>query len=131
MLPDLTTNQKGAIAETKIAAAATELGVEVYRPVAEGGRFDLIFLVGNRLLRAQCKWARRYGDVVVVRCYSCRRACEGMRVRTYTPAEIDAFAAYCPELDRCYFLPIVRFSHQRNIQLRLTPPRNNQLARIN
>ena len=29
MLPDLTTNQKGAIAETKIVAAAVELGVEV------------------------------------------------------------------------------------------------------
>jgi hypothetical protein len=131
VLPELTTNQKGAIAETKIAAAATELGVEVYRPVAEGGRFDMIFLSGERLLRVQCKWAPRHGDVVVVRCYSCRRAREGMRVRRYTADEIDAFAAYCPELDRCYFLPIERFSRRRNIQLRLAPSLNNQRAGVN
>jgi hypothetical protein len=32
----LTTDQKGAIAETAIAHAATKLGVEVYRPIDEG-----------------------------------------------------------------------------------------------
>jgi PD-(D/E)XK endonuclease len=39
----LSTNQKGAIAETAITHAAVKLGIAVYRPVAEGGRFDLIF----------------------------------------------------------------------------------------
>jgi hypothetical protein len=33
-----TPSQKGAIAETAIAAAATKLGIEIYRPVFEGGR---------------------------------------------------------------------------------------------
>jgi hypothetical protein len=130
-LPDLTTNQKGAIAETKIVAAAVELGVEVYRPVAEGGRFDLIFLMQDRLVRVQCKWAPCHGAVVAIRCYSCRRARDGLRVRRYTTTEIDAFAAYCPQLDSCYFLPVDRFAGHRNIQLRLAPSRNNQRAGIN
>jgi hypothetical protein len=39
----MTTDQKGAIAETAIAHEATKLGIEVYRPIAEGGRFDMIF----------------------------------------------------------------------------------------
>jgi hypothetical protein len=39
---ELTPYQQGAIAETKIVAAATELGIGVYKPVFEGGRFDLI-----------------------------------------------------------------------------------------
>ena len=39
----LTTNQKGAIAETAITAEAVRLGIEVYRPVAEHGRYDMIF----------------------------------------------------------------------------------------
>jgi hypothetical protein len=34
----LTTDQKSAIAETAIAHAATKLGIEVYRSIAEGGR---------------------------------------------------------------------------------------------
>jgi hypothetical protein len=46
----LNTNQKGAIAETAITAAATRLGIEVYRPVADGGRFDLIFAFADASL---------------------------------------------------------------------------------
>ena len=52
----LTSNRKGAIAETKIAAAATELGIPVLRPIVEHGRYDLAFEVGDRILRVQCKW---------------------------------------------------------------------------
>jgi hypothetical protein len=122
----LTTDQKGAIAEMGFAWHATQLGVDVYKPVAEGGRFDLIFDFDGRLWRVQCKWARRVGDVVLVRCYSCRRAREGMQVRRYTPDEIDAFAAYCAELDRCYFLPIELVGNKRNVHLRLATARNNQ-----
>jgi hypothetical protein len=121
----MTTDQKGAIAETAIALEAIKLGIEVYRPIAEGGRFDMILVVDGRLVRVQCKWAMRYGEVVVVRCYSNRRARAGLVRRLYTAEEIDAFAAYCLELDRCFFMPIERFpTHE--IRLRLTPARNNQ-----
>jgi PD-(D/E)XK endonuclease len=60
----MTTNRKGAIAETAIAFAATKLGLDVYRPAAEGGRYDLIFVVDDRLLQVQLA-ARlgRYGAV--------------------------------------------------------------------
>jgi hypothetical protein len=44
---ELSTDQKGAIAELAIAHAALKLGVDVYRPVAEGGRYDLIFGMGE------------------------------------------------------------------------------------
>jgi hypothetical protein len=47
-----TGNHKGAVAEAKMAAAAIELGVAVLRPMAEHGRYDLIFDLGRRLLRA-------------------------------------------------------------------------------
>jgi hypothetical protein len=38
------------------------------------------------------------------------RAREGLRKRLYTADEIDAFAAYCAELDRCFFLPFESFN---------------------
>jgi predicted RNA-binding Zn-ribbon protein involved in translation (DUF1610 family) len=69
----LTTDQKGAIAEAEIVAAVIRLGIGVYKPVSDGERCDLIFECDRRLLRVQCKWAPRHGDVVVVRCRSCRR----------------------------------------------------------
>jgi hypothetical protein len=74
----LTTNQKGAVAELAIAHEAAKLGIGVYRGLGDE-RCDLIFDVGSRLLRVQCKWAARYGDTVVVRLYSARRAREGQQ----------------------------------------------------
>jgi hypothetical protein len=50
----LTTDQKGNIAELKIAACAAELGIDVYRPVGEGGRYDMIFGLASKLFRIQC-----------------------------------------------------------------------------
>lgn len=127
----MTTDQKGAIAELAIALAAVRLGVDVYRPLAEGGRYDLIFGIGERLMRVQCKWAPLEGDVVTVRCYRCRRNRKGLVKRAYLPGEIDAFAAYCPQLDRCYLLPFEPFDGQLQISLRLNPTRNNQSSSVN
>ncbi len=85
----------------------------------------------GRLFRVQCKWASRYGDVIIVRCYRSRRSRDGLLNRRYTADEIDAFAAYCAEIDQCYFLPIEQFPHRRNVQLRLAATRNNQRLLVN
>ena len=130
-MSELTTDQKGAVAESAIVHAAIRLGIGVYRPFHEGGRYDLIFEVGSRLLRVQCKWAPRHNDVVVLRCHSARRAREGLRRRAYTAAEVDVIAAYCPELDRCYFVPATRFDGRLQLFLRLAPSRNNQKTGVN
>ena len=122
---ELTTDQKGAIAEQGVVWAATKLGIPVLKPVIEGLRYDLVFDLGA-LVRVQCKWASRDGDVLVVRCYSCRRGPRGMIVKKYSSVEIDAFAAYAPATGRCYFLPVTEFADKRNIYLRLAPTRNNQ-----
>jgi hypothetical protein len=127
----LTTNQKGAIAETAIAHQATKLGIDVYRCVVEGGRYDFIFDYGDKLLRVQCKWALRKGEVVVVRTQSCRRTRDGLLARAYTEKEIDAVVAYCLELDACYLLPVSLVARRRCIHLRLSRARNNQSQLIN
>ncbi len=51
--------------------------------------------------------------------------------RSYTSDEVDAIAAFCPELDRCFLLPLARFSGRAEIQLRLVPARNNQERGVN
>ena len=127
----LTTDQKGAIAESAIVHAASKLGIDAYKPFGEGGRYDLILEVGPHLVRTQCKWAPRHGDVVVVRCYSNRRAREGLRRRCYTSAEVDAIAAYCQAIDRCFLLPADRIDGRPHVQLRLAPCRNNQRLGVN
>jgi hypothetical protein len=59
MTMQLTSSQKGGVAELKIAAEAADLGIDVFRPMIDGARCDLIFDTGPRLLRVQCKWATR------------------------------------------------------------------------
>jgi prevent-host-death family protein len=122
----LTNGRKGAIAEARIAAEAVNLGFDVYRPVAEDGRYDLIVDVGHRLLRAQCKWATRKDAVVRVRMRTSRLTPHGYVRTTYDASEIDGVAAYCQDLERCFWLPIEEFTGRSDAHLRLSPPRNGQ-----
>jgi hypothetical protein len=129
-LPVLTTDQKGALAEQAIALEAMRFGAGVFRPLTDE-RYDLILDLRPRLLRVQCKWAMRSGDVVVIRCRSCRRGRTGLIHRGYESWEIDAIAAYCPQLDRCYLLRLEMSANRAAVQLRLAAARNNQRAAIN
>ena len=123
----LTTNQKGAIAETAIVLAAVRAGIRVLRPVAEGGRYDLVFEIEGQFLRVQCKLAARKGNVVVIRARTCRRARGGQLVHSkYSPDEIDVVAGYCAENDTSYLIPVALIPSGGDIQLRLTEAKNNQ-----
>ena len=126
----LSTNEKGALAEAAIIKAATLARVGVLLPLSVE-RYDLILDLRPKLVRVQCKWASVHDDVVVVRCATSRRTLSGHQHTTYSRREIDAFAAYSIDLDRCFLLPIDQFAGRRAIQLRLRPSRNNQNVGIN
>lgn len=127
----LTSDQKGSIAETAIAHEAAKLGLCVLKPMNDGTRYDLVLDVG-RLLRVQCKWAPRRGDVIVVNCRTSRRGPNGTFIRTtYSAGEVDLIGAYCFELDACYLIPIARVAGRPFLTLRLSPTRNNQRKGVN
>jgi hypothetical protein len=125
----LTTNQKGLIAEQAIIYECVKLGVGVAKPL-DDERYDLILDVGRELIRVQCKWSVRSGDVVVIRTRRCRRGREGLIHRSYAADEIDAVAAFCAETERCYLLPHELSVARAAVQLRLGPTKNNQAAGI-
>jgi prevent-host-death family protein len=125
-----TTNHKGNIAEAAIAAAAIKLGIDVSKPLVEHSRYDLVFDVPPRLLRVQCKWAPKRGDVITVNLAAFRYAAHGGVRTTYSADEIDAVAAYCEELDRCYYLPVDMVAGMHAMSLRLVAPGNRQRAAI-
>ena len=54
----------------------------------------------------------------------------GLRRTFYTPDEIDAFAAYAPLTERCYFLDVAEFAGRQAANLRIGATRNNQSKRI-
>jgi PD-(D/E)XK nuclease superfamily protein len=111
----LTTNEKGFFAEAAVIKEAARLGIQVSRPLADA-RYDLVL---------------EHGDVVVIRCRTCRRGRDGLIHGAYNADEIDAIAGYCADLDLCYLLPLELSVGRRAVQLRLAPSRNNQRAGIN
>jgi prevent-host-death family protein len=124
-------NLKGNAAELAIAAEAGRLGLTVLTPLTEHERFDLVLGIGGRLLRTQCKWAPRRGDVIKVRTVGSRYSPSKGYVRSrYTCDEIDRIAAWCQELRRCYLLPIEQFEDTTQVHLRLAPARNGQRAAL-
>jgi PD-(D/E)XK endonuclease len=125
---ELSTSSKGAAAEAEVAAALIRLGLVVLRPLCEGCRYDLLLDTDAHLLRLQCKWISRTGDVLAARCATSRHTPSGYRRSTYDASEIDALAAYAPDTDRCYLIPAGEIENRRHMSLRLTPTRNNQAS---
>ena len=124
-------NHKGNVAELKIAAEAARLGIQVLRPMTEHERYDLAFEIDGEFKRVQCKHASRKGEVIIVRFVTNRRGPDGFIRTRYTADEIDAIAAYCPEVDECYYLPMEVFGGAASLYLRLSPARNGQRAALN
>jgi prevent-host-death family protein len=124
-------NHKGNVAELAIAAEAANLGLSVLKPLTEHERYDLVMEVGGRLLRVQCKWATLRGEVVMVRLTgSYHSPTRGYVKSTYGADEVDAIAAYCHALRKCYLLPIEPFAGKSVVHLRNGPARNNQRASV-
>jgi prevent-host-death family protein len=124
-------NLRGTVGEMAIALEATRLGVEVFKPVSEHSRCDLVFGVGERLYRVQCKSARRSGEVLHVNLVSSWHTPNGYVRNRYSASEIDLVAAHCHELGTNYLVPFERIEHGKSgIQLRLSPPRNGQRAAV-
>ena len=126
-------NVKGAVAEQAIVLAATKIRVPVWRPVAEHGRTDLVLEVGERLLRVQCKWGRLSPakDVIKVRVGGSWWSASGYVRRTYTEDEVDLFAVYCGELNRCFLVPSSLLAGKHEFWMRLCRARNGQRSCIN
>ena len=127
---ELTPTQKGGIAELKISAAVAACGIVVLRPMTEGVRYDLAFEMGDRLVRVQCKWARRRGEVITTQLATQRLTPRGYVRSTYSADQIDFIAIYCPDTDDVYLVPIQDVDGQSYLYLRLGPTRNNQATGV-
>jgi hypothetical protein len=122
----LTPSQKGAVAEAVITSMVIQLGLTVLRPLCEGRCYDLAIDLEPELLRVQCKLARSLPGVLSVHLQACRHTPHGYVRTSYSAAEVDAIAAYSPELHRGFLIPISEASGRRAIRLRLEPTKNNQ-----
>jgi|SRR5579864_1605620 len=118
---------KGKTSEAVILAALVRLGKHVLVPWGEE-RYDLAIDDDGRLMRVQCKTGTlRNGCIVFKTCITDARRPGGDGGYA---GQIDAFAIYCPELDRVYFVPIGALPSRFFGYLRVHPARNRQTWNI-
>jgi hypothetical protein len=107
------TTHKGNIGQAAVALEALKRGYHVSTPF-EGAAYDLIIDRAGSLSRVQVKYSKSDGKRLKV------------RLRDYTPHDIDAIAAYDGTTGKVYWLPIDMAISSDTVNLRLTPPENGQ-----
>jgi hypothetical protein len=123
------TNNKGEYALLKVKQLALERSILLSEPTMPNCRYDLIVDCGDRLVRAQVKYAdakltRASGGVYL----DLRKVTRGNKRGKpfYTAAEVDVLLVYLPKIDRILWLESEHFHDKTAITIRYAPSKNNQ-----
>jgi hypothetical protein len=120
-------NSKGKTTEAMILAALAMLGKTILVPWGEE-RYGLALDDDGRFVRIQCKTGvLRNGCVVFKTCITDARRPLGDGGYA---GQVDAFAIYCPQLKRAFFVPIEAVTSPFLGYLRVEPPFNGQVRNI-
>lgn len=117
----------GELSEIAVVLHLMRAGYDVARPFGDNARYDLVVDDGARLVRVQVKTARlRAGTIQFATSSSQLHRGRG---RQHYRGACDLFAAYCPDLDKVYLVPVDGIGAVA-CSLRIEPPRNGQSAGV-
>ncbi len=116
------TKQKGDIAEAFVTYLLKQNGFNVLIPWGEDNRYDLVTEKNGIFKRIQVKYATPKNDVVEIRV----RSCNNYNIIHYSSKDIDLIAAYSPEGNKVYFVPLNGIKNRSTHKLRLRPTKNKQ-----
>lgn len=114
----------GERTEAAILAALAQAGKRVLLPFGGPRRYDLAYEDDGRLVRVQCKSGSVRKGAVCFAIYTLARSSP----RDYR-GEIDLFGVYCHERREVYLVPVSEVPLRQG-SLRVTPPRNGQIAKV-
>ena len=124
------TSLTGEVSRTQVMAALALQGRKVLVPLADYHRYDLVIDEGDHFLRVQCKTGRlTKGAVVFHPCSIDSRSKQGGCKRKGYKGEVELFGVFCPELRKCYLVP-VEDAPVTGCYLRIEPPKNGQKTNI-
>lgn len=124
----LHTKQKGTISELRLTAALIEAGYIVSAPVGDYSRYDAILDDGDTLSKVQFKTGRYRNGTVLFNCASQDYHNPGNK-KNYSD-DVDFIGVFCPELEKCYLVPIEEVGKQNIKTLRVDPSKNNQKSGV-
>jgi len=95
------TKDVGNISEAKLISRFLELRYTVAVVFGDNARYDLIIDKAGILNKIQCKTGRIKGDNIV---FNTASVSPFTNQSNYYYGEIDFFAVYCPDNDKCYMM---------------------------
>lgn len=124
------THRTGDISESKILARFIELGYVVLIPFNQGLRYDLVIEKEGAFQRVQVKtaWLMENGCIAFNSSSLDKSEQRDKTFRDYRE-DIDLFAAYCPQLEKIYLVPVADAA-SRHCYLRIEPTQNGQTKGI-
>lgn len=101
------TKDKGDIGVAKIIADLAVQGYSVMLPISEHLPFDLVIVSEEaKLLRCQVKYRSLNSDnKIQVEVKNTASNSNGYYTKLVDFEKIDVYAIYCPDLDKCYYMP--------------------------
>jgi len=114
----MNTQTKGDWAELRVASAIRRQDYTILVPFTESEQYDLGVDTGDEFIRVQVKYAKLQDDgTVKVSCLGTNSSKTGNNTTFYTEDQIDGIAAFCGDLDQCFWIP---FSEMNRYSLTLS-----------
>lgn len=128
------TKDKGDLAVGKVIADLLAQDIQVLLPISEHLPFDLVAVSPSlrELRTVQVRFASAKNGSVAVRLRSSHADRHGVHHRRVSLDEVDAFAVFCPETSKVYYIrrDEVPAGCQTEFALRLTRAKNGQVRKI-
>lgn len=129
---------KGTLAETKVTADLYEKGISVAIVVDDLLPIDLIAIKENKLYKVQVKYCRfkkhnrTKTETLVLELRNSMSNKTLIYKKHYTKKEVDIFAIYVPELDKCLYIKSdILDTHSNTFTLRSIDIKNGQTKGCN
>ena len=124
------TKDKGDLGLLKVQCKMCELGHIVLYPLTEHSPFDFVSYKDGKLYRIQVKYRTLKNGCVTVKFSTSWADRNGTHTRYYNLEDIDVFAIYCPDTDKCYFIHVDEYKNHKCVTLRVEPAKNNQTTNV-
>jgi len=121
---------KGQATEAHLKAAFVKRGFSLLEPAYDNEQYDFVIERQGLFYRVQAKTARLLDTgTIQFETVSTKSRSDGY-VRDDYAGAIDYFAVYSPDVDRSY-LVYIEDAARGKMEIRVEPPKNNQMAGIN
>lgn len=124
------TKEKGDLGVLKAKIALHEQGFMILNPETEHSPFDLVGYKDGKFFRFQVKYRALVNGSIIIPSFTGWADKNGFHKKRYDLNEIDYFVAYCPDVDKCYFVSADDFNDKKSVTLRVVESKNNQAVGV-